>query len=116
MTIKTIILVQLCYDEHIKAFRLKGQGFPFSEWNNNHFFITISYINREEVMASKIFVRERRKIEKGEKKPRFRILGVNGNDLKIYVKHIRKRELEQLADASGAEVVYLKVEKKDKDK
>ena len=66
-------------------------------------------------MASKIFVRERRKVEKGEKKPRFRVLGVSGGDLKLYVKHIRKRELEQMADAAGADVVYIKAEKKDKD-
>lgn len=65
-------------------------------------------------MASKIFVRERRKIEKGEKKPRFRVLGVSGGDLKIYVHHMRKRELDQLAEAVGAEVVYLKAEKKEK--
>ena len=43
-----------------------------------------------------IFVRERRKIEKGEKKPRFRVVGVHGTDLKIYVEHIRKKELDQL--------------------
>jgi hypothetical protein len=66
-------------------------------------------------MASKIFVRERRKVEKGEKKPRFRVLGVSGGDLKLYVKHIRKKELEQLADSVGADVVYIKPEKKDKD-
>ena len=65
-------------------------------------------------MASKIFVRERRKVEKGEKRPRFRVLGVSGGDLKVYVKHMRKKELEQLADSVGAEVVYLKVEKKDR--
>ena len=29
-------------------------------------------------MATKIFVRERRKVEKGEKKPRFRGVGVSG--------------------------------------
>jgi hypothetical protein len=66
-------------------------------------------------MASKIFVRERRKVEQGEKKPRFRVLGVSGGDLKLYVKHIRKRELEQVADSAGADVVYIKAEKKDKD-
>jgi hypothetical protein len=66
-------------------------------------------------MATKIFVRERRKVEKGEKKPRFRVLGISGANLKIYVKHIRKKELEQLADAAGAEVVYIKAEKKEKD-
>jgi len=63
-------------------------------------------------MASKIFVRERRKVEKGEKKPRFRVVGVSGGDLRIHVQHIRKQELEQLARASGAEVVHLEVEKK----
>jgi hypothetical protein len=65
-------------------------------------------------MKSKIFVRERRKVEKGEKKPRFRVLGVSGSDIKIYVKHIRKQELEQLAQATGAEIVYVQVDKKEK--
>jgi len=41
---------------------------------------------------SKIFVRERRKIEKREKNPRLRIVGVNGNDIKLYSKHIRKMD------------------------
>ena len=56
---------------------------------------------------SKIFVRERRKIEDGEKKPRFRVVGVSGGDIKLYVKHIRKNELKQIAADSGADVVYL---------
>jgi hypothetical protein len=63
-------------------------------------------------MASKIYVRERRKVEKGEKKPRFRVLGVSGSDLKIYVKHIRKKELDELAKSVGAEIVYIEIEKK----
>ena len=67
-------------------------------------------------MASKIFVRERRKVEVGEKKPRFRVVAVSGGDLKIYAEHIRKQELEQLAKAVGAEIVYLKAEKKGKGK
>jgi hypothetical protein len=62
-------------------------------------------------MASRILVRERRKVEKGEKKPRFRIVGVQGGDLKIYAMHIRKRELEQLAESVGAEVVDITAEK-----
>lgn len=62
-------------------------------------------------MATKIFVRERRKVEKGEKKPRFRIVGVSGSDIKIYVKHIRKKELDQINTESGAEIVYLKAGK-----
>jgi hypothetical protein len=65
-------------------------------------------------MKSKIFVRERRKVEKGEKKPRFRVLGVSGSDIKIYVKHIRKQELEQLAQSTGAEIVYIQIDKKEK--
>ncbi|MCG8635646.1 MAG: hypothetical protein MI863_17555 [Desulfobacterales bacterium] len=56
---------------------------------------------------NKIFVRERRKIEKGEKKARFRVVGVSGKDLKIYTKHIRKNELELIARETGAEVIHL---------
>ncbi|THB77913.1 MAG: hypothetical protein D3926_14375 [Desulfobacteraceae bacterium] len=56
---------------------------------------------------SKIFVRERRKMEKGEKKPRFRVVGVSGSDVKIYADHIRKTELEVIAKETGAEVIYL---------
>jgi hypothetical protein len=62
---------------------------------------------KESKMNSKIFVRERRKVEKGEKKPRFRVVGVSGGDLKLYVKHIRKKELEQIKSATGAEIVRL---------
>ena len=58
-------------------------------------------------MATRIFVRERRKVEKGEKKPRFRVVGVSGPDVKIYVNHIRKNEIEQICKATGADVVYL---------
>lgn len=55
---------------------------------------------------SKIFVRERRKMDKGEKKPRFRIVGAEGN-LKLYADHIRKVELEAIANETGAQVIYL---------
>jgi len=65
-------------------------------------------------MNAKIFVRERRKIEKGEKKPRFRVIGVCGVDLKLYAEHIRKQELDQIADAVGAEVMYLTAGKEEK--
>ena len=58
-------------------------------------------------MATKIFVRERRKVEKGEKKPRFRIVGVSGSDLKVYVKHVRKKELDQISKETGSEIKYL---------
>lgn len=62
-------------------------------------------------MATKIFVRERRKVEKGEKKPRFRVVGVSGSDLKIYVKHMRKKELEQIKSETGSEIIYLEAGK-----
>jgi hypothetical protein len=58
-------------------------------------------------MATKIFIRERRKVQKGEKKPRFRVVGVSGSDVKIYVKHVRKKELDQISKESGAEIIYL---------
>lgn len=70
-------------------------------------------------MATKIFVRERRKVEKGEKKPRFRVVGVSGSDLKLYVRHIRKKELEQIQKETGSEIIYLeggKGQKSSKDK
>ncbi len=62
-------------------------------------------------MSSQIFVRERRKVAEGEKKPRFRVVGVSGADVKVYVKHLRKKELDQLADATGSTVVYLEAKK-----
>lgn len=57
-------------------------------------------------MSSFIFVRERRKVEKGEKRPRFRVVGTTG-DIKIHAEHARKCELDEIARRTGAEVVYL---------
>ena len=65
------------------------------------------------IMSSKIFIRERRKVEHGEKKPRYRIVGISGGDLKLYASHCRKRELDQIAQATGAELVELHVDKKE---
>jgi len=56
---------------------------------------------------AKIFVRERRKITEGEKKPRFVVVGSAGTDLKIFTKHIRKMEVEEIAKQIGAELVIL---------
>ncbi|WP_022665991.1 hypothetical protein [Desulfospira joergensenii] len=58
---------------------------------------------------SKIFVRERRKMEKGEKKPRLRVVGISGKEVKIYTDHIRKIELEAIAKETGAQIIYLPV-------
>ncbi len=63
----------------------------------------------------KIFVRERRKVEKGEKKPRFSVVAVAGTDLKVKAKHLRKMEIEQIAGAINAEVIYLEAGKDEKE-
>ena len=55
----------------------------------------------------KVFVRERRRSDPGEKKPRYRVVGVTGGDLKIYAKRTRKCELDEIAQHTGAEIVYL---------
>ncbi len=52
-------------------------------------------------------MRERRKVQEGEKKPRFVVVGVAGMDLRLHAKHIRRMELEQMAAALGAEIIYL---------
>jgi len=59
-------------------------------------------------MSGKIFYRERRKVAEGEKKPRFTLVAVTGLDLTFYPKHMRKQELEQIAEAVGAELILLK--------
>lgn len=56
---------------------------------------------------SKIFVRERRHIGQGAGRPRFAIVAVEGADLKVYAPHIRKAELEKLAEELQAQIVYL---------
>ncbi len=63
-------------------------------------------------MPGKIFYRERVKMDKGEKKPRFRMVAVEGMNMKIYVEHLRRSELEQIAESVGAELILLKEDKK----
>jgi len=58
-------------------------------------------------MAGKIFYRERGKVGKGEKKPRFRLVAIAGLDMKVDGKHLRKSEREQSAKAVGAKLVLL---------
>lgn len=60
-------------------------------------------------MPGKIFYRERRKVGTGEKKPRFRVVGVAGVDLKVFAKHLRKSELDHMAEEVGAELVPLRL-------
>lgn len=56
---------------------------------------------------AKIFVRERSKIGKGDGLPRFAVVGVEGSDLKFFQVHVRKSELDAIAQAVGAEIVML---------
>ena len=60
--------------------------------------------------TAKIFARERRKVGEKEKKPRFNVVAVAGSDLKVYATHLRKRELEEIAKAVNAELIYLEHE------
>ena len=59
-------------------------------------------------MVARIFYRERGKVGKGGKKPRFRLVAIAGIDMKVYGTHLRKTELEQIAKAVGAKLVLLK--------
>jgi len=56
----------------------------------------------------KIFVRERNRADKGQQRPRYRVVAVEGGKLKFRVKRIRKCELEEIVEHTGAEIVYLK--------
>jgi len=62
-------------------------------------------------MAGKIFYRERRKIEKGEKKPRFTVCAVYDVNLTFIPEHFKKTELEKIALEVGAELILLDSEK-----
>lgn len=56
---------------------------------------------------SKIFVRERARVGKGDGLPRFAVVGVEGSDLNFFQVHVRKSELDSIAQSIGAEVVEL---------
>lgn len=59
---------------------------------------------------TKIYVRERSKVGKGVKQPRFRVVAVIGDKdekLKIEATHFRKSELEQIAKDLNAEIIFL---------
>jgi hypothetical protein len=70
-------------------------------------------------MAGKIFYRERTKSVEGKQQPRFRIVAVADVNLKIFGEHVRKSELEAIAQAVGATLVLLppgdKKRKRDED-
>ncbi|HEM46281.1 MAG TPA: hypothetical protein ENO23_04460 [Alphaproteobacteria bacterium] len=55
----------------------------------------------------KIFVRERRHAGRGTGRPRFAVIASQGLDLNVYKTRLRRVELETLASALDAEIVYL---------
>ncbi len=56
---------------------------------------------------AKIFYRERNKIGAGDQQPRFAVVGVQGTDLTFFQQHLRKGELDAIAQSTGAELVEL---------
>lgn len=58
-------------------------------------------------MPGKIFYRERQKVTEGKKQPRFMLVAVADLNLKVYGKHLRRSELDQIASAVGAELIML---------
>ncbi len=56
---------------------------------------------------AKIFVRERGNVKEGTGRPRFAVVGVQGTDMKFFKTHLRKGELDAIAQAIGAELVEL---------
>ncbi len=56
---------------------------------------------------AKIFYRQRNKVGAGDRQPRFAIVGVQGTDMTFFQFHLRKGELEAIAQSVGAELVEL---------
>jgi hypothetical protein len=67
-------------------------------------------------MAGKIFYRERHKVGTKEKKPRFKLVAVADVNITFYADHLRKKELEEIAAAVGADLILLKAPKDGKAK
>ncbi|MEZ4483856.1 MAG: hypothetical protein R2864_04440 [Syntrophotaleaceae bacterium] len=58
-------------------------------------------------MAGKSFYRERRMPGEGSHQARFMVVAVADLNLKIFGKHLRKCELEAIAEGVGAELMAL---------
>lgn len=58
-------------------------------------------------MPGQIFYRERVKETEGRKQPRYKMIAVAGADLRVFGKHLRRSELDQIANKIGAELVPL---------
>jgi hypothetical protein len=57
--------------------------------------------------------------KEGSRNPRFRVVATEGGDLRVHADHLRKVDLDTIADDLGAQVVFLpgqgKGEKKQKE-
>ncbi len=62
-------------------------------------------------MSGKIFYRERHKVGTKEKKPRFKLVAVANVGITFYADHLRKKELEEIAESVGADLILLKAPK-----
>jgi hypothetical protein len=58
-------------------------------------------------MTMKIYVRERTKGQEGGRNPRFRVIATEGGELRFHAAHLRKADIETIANDLGAQVVYL---------
>jgi hypothetical protein len=56
---------------------------------------------------ARIFIRERNRVSKGEGVPRFAVVAVEGSNLNFFQVHVRKSELEAIAQSIGADLVEL---------
>jgi hypothetical protein len=56
---------------------------------------------------ARIFVRERRQVGKGARRPRFAVVAVQGQHLSFQRPFLRRAELEKIAAELDAEIVYL---------
>jgi hypothetical protein len=55
----------------------------------------------------KIYVRERTLNKEGSRNPRFRVVATEGGNLRFHAEHLRKIDIETIANDLGAEVVQL---------
>ena len=65
---------------------------------------------------AKIFVRERTRQQEKGKKPRFKVVATMGTDIRIKAFHLRKKELEELALAANADLIFMEDKKDGKGK
>ena len=74
----------------------------------NNWYITCLPVGGYETM--KIYVRPRTKVGEGVHQPMFKVIATTGDGsgkIKFQAKHLRKSELEQIAEDMGATLVYL---------